>query len=184
MLNDFTLVLLDSDGGILETIFKIASIIGVVILVCYTIETYKLRKNSDKQLISAVRPVLIMSGVLDFLKTHDTLRDMNEYDINCYNNIALNIYIFIKEDEKRILNLKFPLKIIESNNSCKLHVDDFYQTEKVVCNVDEIKNYINLYNWQCVLIYQDIGGRMLFTLIYRKSDEESVMETKYLDEIK
>lgn len=168
----------------LENIFQLFSVIGIFVLAWYTWETRKLRKNNDRQLISAVRPVLVMLGVLDFLKTNDTLRDMNEYDITCYNNIALNIYVFIKKDEKTILNLKFPLKIMENNNSYKLHVDDFSQTEEIVCNVDKIKNYIDLYNWRCVLIYQDIEGRTLFTLIYHINNNESMMETKYLDEIK
>ena len=64
----------------LNIIFKIASIAGIIILVWYTVETYKIRINTDNQLKLGMRPYVAF------------LEDPNPYTvINASNNVAQNI---------------------------------------------------------------------------------------------
>ena len=73
----------------LENIFQFFSIVGIFVLGWYTWETYRLRKNSEKQLKASVRPVLhILDNVIY----------CNNYLLYCYYNVAFNVKIFIQTE--------------------------------------------------------------------------------------
>jgi len=69
---------------ILDIILKVSSIIGIIVLIWYTIETSKIRKNADRQLILQVRP---------FLEFKNEGKTPPYFIRNVSDNVALNIFL-------------------------------------------------------------------------------------------
>ena len=164
----------------LEIIYKIFAIIGIIILLWYTIETYKIRKNSELQVSLTVRPYL------------GFIADPSPYTItNKSNNVALNIFQFSK------INNQFYLAEETSVGSAlapqtTIHFDKTQNkpisSSEIIRRMPNIKPLVDYISKKevnaFVVIYEDLFGNKLFTSIYGSGDNfDKASETMYIKDL-
>ncbi len=168
--------------NILEIFFKIFSIIGVCILVWYTIETFKIRRNSDLQLKYNIRPYL------------NFLQDQNGITIkNLSKHIAINIFVFIRQDNGNYQlsnDLENPSALAEGGKSSFVR-NQFkdYSSKKIKREIPEIErliDYLEKEKQHCLcVVYEDLNGNKLFTTVNGSGDFfDKIGKTDYLINLK
>lgn len=165
----------------LEIIYKITTIAGVIVLVWYTIETYKIRKNSEKQLAYSARPYLAF------------IADPNPYTIsNKSNNVALNIFQFSKInnqifiiDEASVGSALAPQANIHFDKNANKQISSDEMVRRMP-NIKKLVEYIaNKEINAFVVVYDDLLGNKLFTSIYGSGDDfDKASESMYVNELK
>ncbi len=177
---DETITIL-SHSTILETVFQAASIIGVGILCWYTFETYRIRKASEKQNLTMIRPHLAYT--MD--QTNFTVR-------NTTNNTALNIVLLTKLNGQ--LQVLKDVEHISAIAPQQKATTPRTNTENVTVSGlkqrmpkwTKLFDYLATKETQClVVLYEDLNGSKLYTLHYGSGDLFGVAgETGYVKDLK
>ena len=163
----------------LDIAFKVFSIMGIFILFWYTVETHRIRKNSERQLITSFRPYVAF------------LQDPNPYTlINKSNNIAQNVIQISKiggqyfmGDEESIRALVPNDKIHFEKNRNKLITGD--ELRKRIPSIKKLVDYLDGKQLTClVAVYEDLSGNKIFNISYGSGDSiDKVSETKYISDL-
>jgi hypothetical protein len=165
----------------LEIAYKISAVIGVLILIWYTIETYKIRNNSDRQLAYSARPYL------------GFIADPNPYTVsNKSNNVALNIFQFSKisgqffiADETSVGSALAPQSSIHFDKNSNKQISK----SEMIRRMPDLKKLVDFIDKKetnsFVVVYEDLLGNKLFTSIYGSGDNFDVAsESKYINDLK
>ena len=172
---------MDQAMTIFEILFQIASIVGIGILFWYTFETYKIRKASEQQNFTMIRPHLAYT--MD--QTNFTVR-------NTTNNTALNIVLLTK------LNGQFQVLKDVAHISAVAPQQTVTTPRTNMENVTvsglkqrmpkwtKLFDYLATKETQClVVLYEDLNGSKLYTLHYGSGDLFGVAgETGYVKDLK
>lgn len=163
----------------LDVIFKIFSILGIVILFWYANETYKIRKNAEKQLIIGARPYVAF------------LADPNPYSlVNKSNNVAQNVFQISKlngqyfiSDEESTGGLAPNGQIHFDKNKNKVITSN--ELRRRIPSIIKLVNYLDEKQVNClVVVYDDLFGNKLFSVFYGSGDGfDNASETKYIKDL-
>jgi hypothetical protein len=153
--------------SILETIFQIASILWVIVLVWYTVETYKIRITSELQLKTLVRPYLAY------------LQDPVNWTVqNPSQNIALNVFLLTKIDWKiQISKDKESVTAIGSGEKYTFTRNEMQAItkEELIRRIPSIEKYAVFLSSQptnCLsAIYEDINWDKMYTITFGSGDQ-------------
>ena len=166
---------------ILEIIFEVASIIGVGVLIWYTVETNKIRVTSQNQLRFAARPYLAFNA------------DPNPYTIsNKSNNVALNILQFSRiSGQYFIIDESVVGSALAPNGS--IHFDKnaakVITSEEMIRRMPELEPLVNYVNKKevttLVIVYEDLLKNKLYTISYGSGDKyDQASESGYVSDLK
>lgn len=166
--------------SILEIAYKITAIVGIIILFWYTVETYKIRKNSELQVSLTVRPYL------------GFIADPNPYTIaNKSNNVALNIFQFSKisnqfyiAEETSVGSALAPQTTIHFDKTKNKPISSSEMIRRMP-NIRPLVDYISKKEANVfVVVYEDLFGNKLFTSIYGSGDNfDKASETMYIKDL-
>ncbi len=166
-----------------ENLYYLAATLGVVVIVWYTIETYLLRINSEKQLRAINRPVLAFTN---------TNREARYELVNTSKNPALNIFVFSKrfdgfyfnDDKSCIIGVLPGDKVTDSR--LKYYDKEKQVTKKrILKSIPSISKLLDLVDdnelergkTSLVAIYEDSLGNKIFTILHesRAGDFEELV---------
>jgi hypothetical protein len=166
---------------VLEIIFQLASIFGIGILIWYTFETFKIRKASDLQNKTLVRPLLIFAGD----PTNFTIK-------NATNNPALNVVILTKingnvqvlKDGAHISAIG-PMQTSTTERSNMIPAT-FKELKQRMPHAHNLFDSLRGKETQClIVIYDDLHGSHLYTMHFGSGGEFGVAaETGYIKNIR
>ena len=165
----------------LETVYKASAIIGIIILIWYTLETYKIRINSERQLSYSVRPYLAF------------IADPNPYTIaNKSNNVALNVFQFSKingqffiTDETTVGSALAPQANIHFDKNQNKPISSSEMIRRMP-KLEKLVDYISKKETSAfIVVYEDLLGNKLFTSIYGSGDDfDKASESMYINDLK
>jgi hypothetical protein len=163
----------------LEILFKIFSIIGIFVLFWYAVETYKIRKTSENQLVISARPYIAF------------LADTNPYTlVNKSNNVAQNIFQISKwngqyfiSDEESIGGLGTDGQKHFDRNKNKLITSN--ELRRRIPSITKLIDYLDQKQVNClVAVYDDLFGNKLFSAFYGSGNAfDDSSETKYIKDL-
>ena len=164
----------------LDIAYKITAIVGIIILFWYTVETYKIRKNSELQVSLTVRPYLAF------------IADPSPYTIaNKSNNVALNIFQFSKinnqfyiAEETSVGSALAPQTTIHFDKTQNKPISSSEMIRRMP-SIRPLVDYISKKEANVfVVVYEDLFGNKLFTSIYGSGDNfDKASETMYVKDI-
>ncbi|MFA5185736.1 MAG: hypothetical protein WC551_04575 [Patescibacteria group bacterium] len=165
----------------IEILFQIASIVGVVVLVWYTIETFKIRVTSQNQLRYSSRPFL------------DFVSDPKPYTIlNKSNNVALNVFQFSRidgryfiVDEKAIGSALAPNGTIHFDKNASKSIS----SDELIRRMPELAPLVSYINSKeiisLVIVYEDLLKNKLYTISFGSGGKyDQAAESGYVKDLK
>ncbi len=177
---DQTITILNPTS-VLETIFQVVSILSIGVLCWYTYETFRIRRVSENQNLTMIRPHLAYT--MD--STNFTVR-------NTTNNTALNIVLLTKlNGQLQVLKDVAHLSAVAPQQTATIQRSNMEAVttsglKQRMPDWAKLFNYIALKETQClVILYEDLSGSKLYTLHYGSGDLFGVAgETGYVKDLR
>lgn len=160
-------------------ISAIISVVSAIILIVYTVETYKIRKNAEEQLIMGIRPYIAF------------LADPIPYTlVNKSNNIAQNVFQISKLNGQYFISDEGSMGGLAPNG--QIHFDKNKNTlitndelRRRIPSISKLINYLDKKQITCIVaIYDDLFGNKIFSVFYGSGDVfGTASETKYINDL-